>query len=119
MAAMTTILTELTDKGDTVIYSLAAHTDLKPALVIQRNKPAVGSQIVTENSFQVSMATVDAAGLALPAKFTIEAKVRGPITGAAADRDAALSVFRDIVASDEFTALVTKSARFLGATNAP
>lgn len=106
MAAMTTALTEFADNGNSRTYTYTGHTAIKPRLVIQRRKIAASSNAVMEDTFQVIAATVDAAGVILTSKVLFEAKVRRPADGIAADVTAALAVFRDIVAGDEFTNVV-------------
>lgn len=102
MAAMSTALTEFSDNGNSRKYTVSGHTVSKPKLVIQKRKEAIGGQTVAEVSFQVVYATEDADGNVLPSKALFEAVHRFPISGQTADRDAALAVFRDIVAGDEY-----------------
>lgn len=112
MAAMTTALTVFSEVGNTKTYTYTGHTVSKPKLVIQKRKVPTGSQVMQEDTFDVIVATTDALGAILPQKFTLGVSVRQPITGLAADQTAILATFRDIVASDEFAALVTGSKRF-------
>lgn len=102
MPAMTTGLTEFSDNGDSRTYTLDGHTALDAKLVIQRRRVPVGNQTVAESSFEVIYATDDADGIQLPEKVAFMGKVRYPIKGTQADIDAALAVFRDIIAGDEF-----------------
>lgn len=102
MAAMTTVLTEFADNGNSRTYSQAGHTALKPQLVVQRRRVPSGSQVVAESTIDVLSATVDSDGATLPSKVVFTATVRYPISGTQADIDAMLAVFRDIVAGDEF-----------------
>lgn len=106
MAAMSTALTEFSDKENSRTYTYTGHTASKPKLVLQKRKVATGNQVVIEDSIAVIAATVDAASLVLPQKISFEVIVRRPITGASADVTAALAIFRDVVAGDEFTATV-------------
>jgi hypothetical protein len=71
--------------------------------VIQRRKIATGSTSVLEDTVQVLSSTEDALGEILDSKVLMEAKLRRPANGIAADVTAVLAVFRDIVAGDEFT----------------
>lgn len=107
MPAMATVLTEFSDSGNSRTSTLAGHTALKPRIVIQKRKVAVSDQSSPEDHIQVVYGTVDAAGLILPGKIAFELSLRRPVLGLAADVTAALAVFRDIVASDEFTAVTT------------
>lgn len=112
MAGMTTALTEFRDFGDSRTYLYTGHTAAEPRLVVQRRKVAAGSTSVIEDLFQVISSTEDAAGELLTSKVVFEAKVRRPVNGITADVTAALAIFRDIVASDEFTATVNTQAWF-------
>jgi hypothetical protein len=107
MAAMSTALTEFADNGNSRTYTQAAHTASKPKLVIQKRKVPEGNGTVVESTVSVIDATEDADGIVLSQKVTFQAVVRYPILGDAADVTAALAVFRDIVAGDEFANTVT------------
>lgn len=103
MAAMTTALTEFADNGNSRTYTYTGHTASEPRLVIERRKVATGSTSVIEDTIQVLSSTEDAAAEILSSKVLFEAKIRRPVNGIAADVTAALAIFRDIVAGDEFT----------------
>lgn len=107
MPAMATVLTEFSDAGNSRTSTLAGHTALKPRIVIQKRKVAVDDASSPEDHISVVYGTVDAAGAILPGKIAFEVSLRRPVLGLAADVTAALAVFRDIVASDEFTAVTT------------
>lgn len=102
MAAMSTVLTEFSDNGNSRTYSQAAHTAVKPQLVLQKRKVPSGNQTVVEDTITVLAATEDSDGAVLPSRVTFTATVRRPVDGTAADVTAMLAVFRDIVAGDEF-----------------
>jgi hypothetical protein len=102
MAAMSTALTEFADNGNSRTYSLSGHTVSEPQLVIQKRRVPVGDQTVSESVVDVVYATTDADGAIVKSKISFSATVRFPIDGQTTDRDAALAVFRDIVAGDEF-----------------
>jgi hypothetical protein len=102
MAAMTTALTEFSTLGDSRTYTTTGHTVQEPKVVVQKRKVPSGNQIVSESSVAVIHATEDSEGLILPQKVSITVTVRSPINGLTADVDAALVIFRDIVAGDEF-----------------
>lgn len=106
MAAMTTVLTEFSTNGDSRTYTAPAHTVLKPVLVLQKRKVPVGSAVVAEDTITVLQATVDSAGAALPQKVSFSVTVRRPITGQDADVTAAETLFREIIASDNFANIV-------------
>lgn len=103
MAGMSTVLTEFRDNGDSRTYTQASHTAAEPRLVIQRRIVATGTASMAEDTVQVLSSTEDSSGELLASRVTFEAKVRRPINGIAADVTAALAVFRDIIAGDEFT----------------
>lgn len=103
MAAMTTALTEFRDSGDSRTYTYTGHTAVEPRLVIQRRKVATTATGVMEDTIQVLSSTEDSNGDLLSSKVLFEAKVRRPANGIAGDLTAALAIFRDIVAGDEFT----------------
>lgn len=103
MAAMTTALTEFANNGNSRTYTYTGHIASEPRLVIERRKVATGATSVIEDTVQVLSSTEDAAGDLLSSKVLFEAKLRRPVDGIAADVTAALAIFRDIVASDEFT----------------
>ena len=107
MAAMTTALTEFADNGNSRTYTYTGHTASEPRLVIQRRKVATGSTSVIEDTVSVISSTEDAAGDLLSSKVLFEAKIRRPVDGIAGDVTAALAVFRDVVAGDEFTNTVS------------
>jgi hypothetical protein len=73
---------------------------------------AGSAESVAEDVFQVISSTEDADGEILTSKVLFEAKVRRPANGIASDVTAALAIFRDIVASDEFTATVNTQGWF-------
>lgn len=102
MAAMSTALTEFSNNGDSRTTTTLGHTVLKPKLVIEKRKVPVGNQIVSEYTFSVVQATEDDDGNVLPQKVVMTATVRLPIHGQSTDVDAALVIFRDVIAGDEF-----------------
>jgi len=106
MAAMTTVLTEFADNGNSRTYTQASHTALKPLLVLQKRKVPSGNQTVIEDTVTVLSATEDSDGAILPQRVSFSATVRRPKDGTAADVTAMLAVFRDIVAGDEFANMV-------------
>jgi hypothetical protein len=109
MAAMTTALKEYSDNGNSRTYSLVGHTIVKPQLVIQKRKVPVGNQIVNEMMVSVVLATTDVDGAVLPQKVVFDVSCRSPITGDSDDVTAALAIFRDIIAGDEFSDAVNTS----------
>lgn len=103
MAAMTTVLTEFSDKENARTYSEASHTVVKPSYVKQSRKVPVGNQVTIEDRVFVQLATEDVDGAVMPQRVGFAVTVTRPIGHDAADVTAALATFRDIVASDEFS----------------
>lgn len=103
MAAMSTALTEFADNGDSRTYTTASHTAVKPKLVIQKRRVPTGNQVILEDTISVIHATEDADALILSQKVVMTLTVRRPINGTSTDVDAALVIFRDIIAGDELT----------------
>lgn len=102
MAAMTTVLTEFSQNGNSRTSTTTGHTALKPKLVIEKRRVPEGNQTMVEYVAKVVHATEDADGAVLSQKVAIEASVRYPLAGLSTDVDAALVIFRDIIAGDEF-----------------
>lgn len=102
MAAMTTVLTEFSNNGNSRTSTITGHTAIKPKLVIEKRRVPEGNQTMAEWSGKVVFATTDAAGLVLSNKVSFEVIVRYPTLGTASDTTAALAIIRDIVASDDF-----------------
>jgi len=103
MAALATELREFSDNGNSRTYTSPGHTSLQPRLVIQKRKIANSSAIVAENDVKVVFGLLDSLGNPLPSKVTFEVTVRSPLIGVgSATHSAALSLFKEIVASDEF-----------------
>jgi hypothetical protein len=102
MAAMSTALTEFRDNGDSRQYTYSGHTAGDPRMVLQRRRVAQGNQVIAEDQVTVLSGTENADSEPLPERVTFAVTVRRPITGDAADVTAALAVFRDVVAGDEF-----------------
>lgn len=109
MAAMSTVLTPFAEQGNSRTSLVTGHTAVKPKIVIEKRRVPEGNQAVAEYSCKVIYATDDAADVILPQKVSFEAIVRYPILGQSSDIAAALVVFRDIIAGDEFAASVTST----------
>lgn len=107
MAAQSTALTEFSDMGNSRTYTYAGHTATDPRLVIQKRKVASNGNSVIEDTVMVVSGTEDAEGIPLASRVSFQATVRRPVNGAAADVTAALAIFRDIVAGDEFGTTVS------------
>lgn len=107
MAGMTTVLTEFSDNGNSRTSTYTGHTALEPRLVIEKRRVPEGNQSMLEYSVKVVSSTDDADGLVLDQKVSFEGIVRYPKLGTSADVTAALAIFRDIIAGDEFGSSVT------------
>lgn len=103
MAAMTTALTPFSTIGNTKTSTLAGHTAIEPQLVIEKRRVPEGNQTMAEYSCKVVYATTDADGAVMSNKVSFEAVVRYPLLGTFTDVTAALAVFRDVIAGDEYT----------------
>lgn len=106
MPAMVTALTEFQDSGNSRTYVTSGHAVTKPKLFLTKRKQATGAQVVAESSGAVVHGTEDANGDSLKERIQLSAISRIPIHGIAADVDAAIVIFRDFVASDEFVTFV-------------
>jgi hypothetical protein len=102
MAAMTTALTEFSDNGNSRTYTYTGHSASEPRLVLQRRRTPTGQNSVIEDTVSVLSSTEDSNGVILDSKVLFTATVRRPINGISADVTAALAIFRDVVAGDEF-----------------
>lgn len=107
MAVMTTTLTEFSQSGNSRTSTLDGHTAVLPKLLIEKRRVPEGNGTIIEYSFKVVEATVDVDSVVLSNKVSFEAVVRYPTLGASADVTAALAVFRDVIAGDEFGNSVT------------
>jgi hypothetical protein len=99
---MTTVLTEFSTSGNSRTSTISGHTAIQPKLVIEKRRVPEGNQVVSEYSFKVVEATTDTNDEVISNKVSFEAIVRFPIIGDYDDVTAALAVFKDIVAGDEF-----------------
>lgn len=110
MAAMTTALTEYSDKENSRTYTYTGHTVQKPKKVLQRRKEPSVSQEIIEDTVTVYNGAEDSNGDPIDPRITFTVTVRRSKNAIAADVSAALATFRDIVAGDEFTAVTTGSS---------
>lgn len=102
MAAMTVALTEFSNNANSRTSTTSGHTAVKPKVVIEKRKVPEGNQVMAEYDFKVVHATTDSAGTILKEKVSFQGTCRYPLGGQTADRDAALVVFRAIIAGDEY-----------------
>lgn len=111
MAAMSTALSLPEFNNGNITYMLTGHTFEKAQLVLQKKRVPSGAQTVATDTITVVYGTEDSNGELLPSKIAFEVSVRRPIGAIAADMTAALATFRDVVAGDEFAAVVDKQSR--------
>lgn len=107
MAAMTTVLTEFSNNGNSRTSTLTGHTAAKPRLVIEKRRVPEGNQIMVDYSAKVVYATEDTDGVVLSNKIAFEITARYPVAGDSDDVAAALAVIADIVGGDEFASSVS------------
>lgn len=106
MAALATTLTHFASNGDNITYTYTGHTVSDPRLVLQKRRVPAGNKVMAETTVTVLSGTQDASNANIAQRVTFSATVAYPITGTYADVTAALAIFRDVVACDEFTTLV-------------
>jgi hypothetical protein len=106
MASFTTVIEEFSDENNRRTFAIDGHTVQQPMLLIQKRKVPSTLTSNAESELMVVYGTADAASEPLTSKVVMTANVRYPANGTAADTTAALAIFRDFVASDEFTAMV-------------
>jgi hypothetical protein len=102
MAGMTTALTEFSNNGNSRTSTYTGHTASEPKLVIEKRRVPEGNQTTIEYRAKVVSSIEDVDGVVLGQKVSFEACVTYPLAGIAADVTAALTIFRDIIAGDEF-----------------
>lgn len=107
MAAMTTVLTEFSNNGNSRTSTLSGHTAVKPKVLIEKRRVPEGNQKMVEYSFKIVEATTDTNDLVLSNKVSLEVIGRYPLDGNSADVASALAVLRDVVAGDEFGVSLT------------
>lgn len=107
MASIATSMVEFSDKENNRTWMVTGHTVAKPRLVTQKRKIALTATASQQSLISVVYGTVDAVGTPLSGRVVFDVNVRAPVNAAPADVAAALVVFRDLVASDEFTATVS------------
>lgn len=107
MASFATTIEEFSDKENYRTYAISGHSVADPKLLIQKRKVATTPTGRSENTLMVVYGTEDDDGTPLASKVVFEVNHRQPANGASSVTTAALAVFRDFVASDEFTAMVT------------
>lgn len=107
MSTITTALTQFSDGPNARTYSLPGHTVAAPKLAIQKRKVPASTSSVGSSNVQVVYGAFDAAGIPLASKVVFDANVRYPADARSTEITAALAIYRELVASDEFTAMVT------------
>lgn len=106
MPNIATTLTSFSENGNVKTYVAPQHSVAEPRLVIQKRKVATSVKGTAETSVKVVYGTSDTAG-PIASRVSFEVIARCPVGGDMTDYDDAMSLFKEIVASDEFDAAVT------------
>lgn len=106
MAAMTTVLTEFSDNGNSRTYSTAGTLVSMPKLVIQKRRVPSGNETVQENSVEVVHGTKDSDGSILPSKVSFKVVCRYPKDSTNTEIDAAFAIIKDILNGDEYASTI-------------
>jgi hypothetical protein len=110
MAAMVTSLIPYNEALNVKEWILDSHTALTPRKVIQKRRVPNGNQSVIEDTITLSAEAVDAEGVVLPQRCSIEIKVRRPKQHMGTQLTTVLMpLARDFVSADEFEAVISKS----------
>lgn len=115
MADMVTALTGYSNVGTTITYETAGHSLSDAKLVVQKRGQQGSGQTLFKGEVAVVAGAEDSAGDQMPNNLRLTAASSIPVGVIAADIDAAIVIFRDYVASDDFPAAVkagTKIADF-------
>lgn len=107
MPALAATLVQYSDEQNARTYTTTGHTVAKPKLVIQKRKVGTVGGASGSDTINVVYGTTDPLGAVMPGRVVFEANIRRPVEADATDLSAALALIRDIVASDEFAAVVT------------
>lgn len=107
MAAFTTVITEHNDSENRRVYAITGHTASMPKLLIQKRKEPTATNKVASDTLMVVYGDEDASAVPIENKCVLEAVIRRSIEGSSTISAAALAVFRDFVASDQFAAIVS------------
>lgn len=110
MASFTTTISEFSDTENRRTFMVNGHSVQEPKLLIQKRKVPTTQDANQESELMVVYGTTGPDSIPLSKKVVFAASVRYPANGDSADVTAALAVFRDMVASDQFTAMVTSQA---------
>lgn len=113
MAGMTTTLDVQSLNGMNVIYTAPTSTAARPHTVEQKRKLPQGQRTVNEAWLNVKRISEDPDGNALPTPVILGIYVRHDVNCLAADKTAVKTLFREIVASDEFDVLVDSQKPFV------
>lgn len=107
MAALATTLTLFATSGNSKTSTISGHTSVKPKIVLEKRKVAVGTEGVAESTIAVIYGTTNPASENLPSKISFEIKLRRPVNGNATDLSDALAIIRDVVQSTEYGTMTT------------
>jgi len=106
MAALATTLTSFSTNGDSKVYTTPGHTALLPRLLTQKRRVPTQNGTVASMETLIIRGTKDASGAVLPSKVALSVQVRFPIDMGPSQTELtdALTILKDVVASDEFAA---------------
>lgn len=105
MAAMSTALTQRSDAADTREWQLPTHTLAVPFLVRQRRTTAKTLTGRATDGLSFLRGGADTAGVALASPLTATINLIRQANVSSTDSAAALAIFREVVASDNFAAM--------------
>lgn len=105
MANMTTSLTQRSDAENQREWAAPTHTLASPFTIRQRRTVAKQVTQRATDSISVLRGGLDTSGLALQTPLTAMVTLTRQANMASTDSAAALALFREIIASDNFTAL--------------
>lgn len=106
MADMTAALSFYSNVGTTITYTSAGHDLSDAKFMVQKRGQQGSGQTLYKGEVAVVQGAEDSAGDQLPNNLRLTAASSIPIGTIVADIDAAIVLFRDYVASDDFPAAV-------------
>jgi hypothetical protein len=114
----TTTLTGFSNTENSRKWELAGHTISKPGIVIQKRNNFDNTNLNAQmtSSLKVVQGTVDASGLPMQPKISLECASRVPVGALDGDIDTAIAAYRDFVASTKFLDLV-KAQSYIAAAD--
>lgn len=110
MASFTTVITGVSNTGNSRVYTLPGHTVLRTKYLTQKHKVPVGNQTVAETMLSFGIATVDGSGEDLQEKVGAALTFKTPVKMGASETDVddMITYVRDFVASDQLVDAIKK-----------